>query len=238
MGSSQAQDGARAQATARGGNSPRGNRTPATGVKGPRADRYTMGPRPPESTRPGGVFLARHGETDYNAERRFQGLLAVPLNAAGRAQAHELASRAAAFGFVELWCSPLARARETADIVGAALALAPQEDARLVETDCGDWTDRTHAEVQAEDPEAYAAFVAAAPEFTAPGGESFHAQTERMMAALREIRQRPRPVLVVTHGMSIRLVFSALGQPLATVANAALLDCSSAASSSGRAPDF
>ncbi len=238
MGPSRAQDEYRRDVAARGSNSPRGNRTPATGVKGPRADRYTMGPRSPESTRPGGVFLARHGETDYNAQGRFQGLLPVPLNATGRAQAHQLAIRAAPLGFVELWCSPLVRARETAEIVGVALALRPLEDARLVETDCGDWTDRTRAEIEAEDPTGYAAFAAADPDFTLPGGESFRAQTVRMMAALREIGRQPRPVLVITHGMAIRLVFAALGQPLDAVANAALLDCSGAASSSGRAPDF
>ena len=197
-----------------------------------------MGPRPRESTQLAGVFLARHGETDYNARRRFQGRLPVPLNATGRAQAHELAIRAAPVGFVELWCSPLARARETAEIVGAALGLRPHEDARLVETDSGDWTDRTYEEVTAIDPVGFAAFVAADPDFTLPGGESFRDQTDRMLAALGEIARGPRPALVVTHGMSIRLVFAALGQPLETVANAALLDCSGAASSSGRAPDF
>jgi broad specificity phosphatase PhoE len=73
-----------------------------------------MGARSPESTRLQGVFLARHGETDYNATHRFQGRLPVALNATGRAQAALLAQRAAALDFVELWASPLARALETA----------------------------------------------------------------------------------------------------------------------------
>jgi broad specificity phosphatase PhoE len=197
-----------------------------------------MGPRPPESNWLEGLFLARHGETDYNALGRFQGLLPVPLNATGRAQAHQLALRAAPLRFAELWCSPLARARETAEIVGAALDLTPREDPRLVETDTGDWTDRPFAAVKAEDPNGFAAFVRADPGFAFPGGESFAAQTTRTMAALRDIGRGRKPALVVTHGMAIRLVFAALGQPLDTVANAALLDCSGAASSSGRAPDF
>ncbi len=188
-----------------------------------------MGPRSPESTRLDGVFLARHGETDYNAQARFQGLLAVPLNDKGRSQARELARHAAPMGFNDLWCSPLTRARETAGIVGAALGLDPREDARLVETDCGAWTDRPFAEVAAEDPAGFAAFVAADPDFAFPGGESFRAQTARLMAALREIADGPLPVLVITHGMAIRLVFAALGRPVETVANAALLDCSGAA---------
>ncbi len=197
-----------------------------------------MGPRPPESTRLAGVFLARHGETDYNAQRRFQGHLPVPLNATGRAQAALLAQRAAEHGFAALWSSPLARARETAQIVAAATGLEPREDARLVETDCGDWTDRSFEQVKHDDPDGFAAFVRADPDFAFPGGESFAAQTERMLAVLDDIAAGPRPVLAVTHGMSIRLLFAALGHPLATVANAALLDCSGAASSSGRAPDF
>ena len=207
-------------------------------MKGPRADRYTMGARSPESTRLQGVFLARHGETDYNATRRFQGRLPVPLNATGREQAAVLAERAAAYGFVELWASPLARALQTAEIVGARLGLEPRLDERLVETDCGDWTDRPQAEIEAEDPVGLAAFARADADFAFPGGESFRAQTERVMAALEDLTLRPHPVLAVSHGMSIRLAFAALGHPLDTVPNAALLDCSGAASSSGRAPDF
>src|SRR5581483_4184494 len=143
-----------------------------------------MGAPSPESTRLAGVFLARHGETDYNREGRFQGLGPVPLNAHGREQARALAQLASEHGFRELWCSPLVRARETADIVAAAIGLAPIEDARLVETDCGDWTDRWFADVRAEDPEGFAAYERADPDWGYPGGETFRHQTERVMAAL------------------------------------------------------
>ncbi len=197
-----------------------------------------MGARPAESTRLDGVFLARHGETDYNAQGRFQGLGPVPLNALGRRQAEQLAELAAPHGFRELWCSPLARARQTAEIVGSRLGLAPIEDSRLVETDTGEWTDRTFASVMAEDPAGFAAFERADPAFAYPGGESLRDQTRRVMEALGEIARRPTPVLVICHGMVIRLVLAALGCPPAPVANAALIDCGRAASSSGRAPDF
>jgi broad specificity phosphatase PhoE len=197
-----------------------------------------MGARPEESTRLAGVFLARHGETDYNAQGRFQGLGPVPLNAVGRRQGERLAERAATMGFRELWCSPLVRARETADIVGARLGLRPIADARLVETDTGRWTDRTFASVIAEDGDAFAAFERADPAFAFPGGESFRHQTERVMGALGEIAQRQTPILVVCHGMAIRLALAALGRPVASIPNAALIDCGRAASSSGRAPDF
>jgi broad specificity phosphatase PhoE len=170
-----------------------------------------------------GVWVARHGETDYNAGRRFQGLLPVPLNAQGRAQAAVLAEEAAGVGFVAMWCSPLVRTRETAAIVTARIGLVPREDARLVETDSGDWTGRWFSDVEREDPERMAAFLAGDPGFAFPGGESYADQTVRVMAALREIAGGPKPVLVVTHGMVIRLAVLALGRGNHRVANAALI---------------
>ncbi|MDX6664402.1 MAG: 2,3-bisphosphoglycerate-dependent phosphoglycerate mutase [Solirubrobacteraceae bacterium] len=152
------------------------------------------------------IWLARHGETAYNAERRFQGQGAVPLSERGREQARELAEQAAAHDFTSLWASPLPRALETAEIVGARLGLEIAEDPRLMETDAGDWTDRPFAEVEAAEPERFAGFVAGAPDFAFPGGESFAAQQDRVTAALADIRAAgPLPALVVCHRNSIRL---------------------------------
>jgi broad specificity phosphatase PhoE len=150
------------------------------------------------------VYLARHGETAYNHEGRFQGQQQVPLNDTGRAQAAELAKRAVSYGFQALWCSPLLRARETADIVAAAVALEPKEDARLMETDAGEWTDRTFADVRAQAPELFDAFAAADPGFAFPGGESFTEQEVRVNAALDRVQAGMLPTLVVCHGMVIR----------------------------------
>jgi broad specificity phosphatase PhoE len=154
------------------------------------------------------VYLARHGQTAYNAERRFQGQQAVPLDATGREQATELAEHASTYGFAELWCSPLLRARETADVVAARLGLRPREDPRLMETDAGDWTDRTFIDVQSEAPEAFAAFAAGDPGFAFPGGESFAQQEVRVAAALADVELGALPALVVCHGMVIRAALS------------------------------
>jgi len=170
-----------------------------------------------------GLFLARHGETDYNAKRRFQGLLPVPLNELGRAQATELAELAATYGFQTLWCSPLLRTRQTAEFISARIGLEPLYDERLVETDTGDWTDRWWSEVEAEDPERMAAFLRADPDFAFPGGESYADQTTRVVAALRDIAADPKPALVVTHGMVIRLTVIRLGRGNHRVPNAALI---------------
>jgi broad specificity phosphatase PhoE len=154
------------------------------------------------------VYLARHGQTAYNLQRRFQGQQPVPLDATGRAQAAELAEHASTYGFAALWCSTLLRARETADVVSARIGLQPREDARLMETDAGDWTDRTFADVQAESPEAFAAFAAGDPAFAFPGGESFAQQEVRVAAALADVELGELPALVVCHGMVIRAALS------------------------------
>lgn len=161
------------------------------------------------STRPGKrVFLARHGQTAYNKDGRFQGQQAVPLDETGRAQATELARRAAEHGFAALWSSTLLRARETADAVSGVLGLEPIYDERFMETDAGAWTDRTFADVQAESPDLFAAFVNADPEFAFPGGESFAEQEVRVGAALQDVESGGLPALVVCHGMVIRAALS------------------------------
>lgn len=156
-----------------------------------------------------GIWLARHGRTAYNLERRFQGQTAVPLDEVGRAQAAELAANAQGHGFVSLWCSPLQRARETAEVVGEALGLEPREDARLMETDTGDWTDRLFADVEREQPELYAAYHETDPGFRFPGGESLREQMERVIAAAVDITHSGTlPALVVCHRGVIRCLRS------------------------------
>jgi broad specificity phosphatase PhoE len=173
------------------------------------------------------IYLARHGQTAYNHEGRFQGQQEVPLDDTGRAQAAELAERSAGYSFRALWCSPLLRARETADIVAARIGLEPKEDARLMETDAGDWTDLTFAEVRAKMPKRFDAFAAAEPSFAFPGGESFAQQEVRVEAALRNVEAGALPALVVCHGMVIRAAFASRagdgGVPFTRLPNAALV---------------
>jgi broad specificity phosphatase PhoE len=178
------------------------------------------------------IYLARHGQTAYNLERRFQGHLPVPLDETGRAQAADLAERAAAgtsdgIPFAVLWCSPLLRARETADILAARIGLQPREEPRLMETDAGAWTDRLFTDVQAEDPDGFAGFIEGRPGFGFPGGESFAQQGVRVAAALADVERGELPALVVCHGVVIRIaLYQRAGHKIALaerVPNAALV---------------
>ncbi|MFZ1154294.1 MAG: histidine phosphatase family protein [Solirubrobacteraceae bacterium] len=177
------------------------------------------------------IYLARHGQTAYNLERRFQGHLPVPLDDTGRTQAADLAERASAGAggtpFAALWCSPLLRARETADIVAKRIGLEPREEPRMMETDAGNWTDRLFSDVQAEDPDGFVGFINGDPGFAFPGGESFAQQGIRIAAALQDIEQSDLPALVVCHGVVIRIaLFQRAGHKVALaerVPNAALV---------------
>jgi broad specificity phosphatase PhoE len=189
---------------------------------------------------PSRVYLARHGQTAYNAEGRFQGQGAVPLDETGRTQAAALAEQALPYEFAALWCSPLLRARETVDTVARRIGLTPREDARLMETDAGVWTDRSFAEVQAEDPDGFARFAAGDPTFGFPGGESFAHQGERVAAALHDIERAEEPALVVCHGGVIRIaLFLRTKDPAAAgvrVANAAIVPLDATARAGGGTP--
>ena len=151
------------------------------------------------------ILFARHGETAENKERRFQGQKDVPLNETGREQARALAAACQGEGIVAVYASPLVRAFETAQIVGAQLGLQPRADDRLKEVDVGDWQDRLKEDIAREEPEAWAAFLEGGEEWRFPGGESLQEQQDRVIDALVAITQaRELPALVVAHRGVIR----------------------------------
>ena len=157
----------------------------------------------------GGIWLARHGETDANAEGRVQGTIDPPLNERGREQAHELARRVAPLGLRALYTSQLRRACETAEIVGEELGLEPRVDARFAESWRGEWEGRLVADIKAEDPDAWAGSLAVEPDFRFPGGESLEEHAARVEAGLADAARGPLPALVICHGGTIRRAVAA-----------------------------
>ncbi len=159
------------------------------------------------------ILLARHGETDDNRARRFQGRRDSPLNDTGRAQARELAAEVRDEHVVALYASPLLRAWETASIAGEVLGLEPMPEKRLVEVDVGDWAGRLHDEVATAEPQTYQAWIDADEAFRFPGGEAIGEQQVRVAAAVADIRAAvDGPALLVCHGGTIRAaLLSVLG---------------------------
>src|SRR5579871_6119870 len=99
------------------------------------------------------ILLARHGETEWNVARRWQGHAESDLTDTGRAQALELASLVGESGISAIYSSDLRRAADTASIVADALGLTVRVDAELREVDVGEWSGLTSAEIEARFPE-------------------------------------------------------------------------------------
>jgi broad specificity phosphatase PhoE len=152
------------------------------------------------------LVLVRHGETDWNRERRYQGHADTPLNTAGRRQARELATILRSDGLSAVYTSPLRRASETATIVAAELGLEARELEALREIDVGDWQGLTVDEVRAQFPEQ----VAAAWHSGWPGGETHDELSARVLPALLDLGRRHAGtrVLGVTHAGPIRVALA------------------------------
>ena len=156
------------------------------------------------------IYLARHGETDDNARRVVQGWIDTPLNERGREQARELAANVKGLGIASIWTSHLARAAETARIVGDSLGIEARVDDRLAESRRGSWEGRALDEIEASEPEDWAAWKRGGADFRFPGGgESLAEHQSRVLAVIEAIRAGDQPALVVAHGGTIRCAICA-----------------------------
>jgi 2,3-bisphosphoglycerate-dependent phosphoglycerate mutase len=179
------------------------------------------------------VYIARHGESAWNAERRVQGQTDVPLSERGRAQAALLGQRLAAAPLDAIFTSDLARARDTAAVVAEAQARVRGVRPRFVvlpalrERDYGSWEGKSAAEVRALREQLHHAHAAArpgaggarppqpagetvSPPDAPPDGEPFDALERRLLGAWDEIAADlganggAATILVVGHGAALR----------------------------------
>lgn len=165
-------------------------------------------------TGPTRLLVLRHGQSEWNAQGRWQGRADVPLDRVGQLQAAEAAESLGVFDAV--WSSHLQRARLTAEIIGELIGVGPvQIDERLCETHVGPWEGLTQQEVE----HGWPGFLAAhrRPE----GFEPYDHAAERMLAALVHIagHHPGGEILVVSHGGVIRAARRLLGAHDERVAN-------------------
>jgi glucosyl-3-phosphoglycerate phosphatase len=147
------------------------------------------------------LVLWRHGQTSYNAERRFQGQTDVLLNELGLEQAARAAPYLAAMRPYALYSSDLARASATAEALARLTGLTVQLDKDLRERNGGAWEGLTDTEIRERYPEAYASWVP-------PDGETAAAVADRASAALRRIADSlPGGALAVVVGHGANLGF-------------------------------
>ncbi|MEU6812351.1 bifunctional RNase H/acid phosphatase [Streptomyces sp. NPDC046831] len=179
----------------------------------------TPGWAPADLGAPATFVLLRHGETPLTPQKRFSGSGGTDpsLSAVGREQAQRVAAALARRGTIQaVVSSPLARARETADIVAARLGLDVTVDDGLRETDFGAWEGLTFGEVSERYPDDLTAWLASPDAEPTGGGESFAATGARIAATRDKLvaAHAGRTVLIVTHVTPIKtFVRLALGAP-------------------------
>ncbi|MDX6491616.1 MAG: hypothetical protein QOD43_1861 [Gaiellaceae bacterium] len=154
------------------------------------------------------ILLARHGETDWNRENRFQGHADPPLNEAGRAQAAELAAALVAEPLAAVYSSPLLRAFETAQILAAPHGLEPVPVDDLREVHVGSWQGLTRAEIEHRLPEQFARWLNY--EQGWEDGESYEEMSRRVITALLELAaaHEGKQILAVSHGGPVRAAYA------------------------------
>ncbi|MDO5716923.1 MAG: histidine phosphatase family protein [Tissierellia bacterium] len=146
------------------------------------------------------LYIVRHGVTEYNAKRMFQGTLDIPLNEEGIAAAELVAHNLKDVDIDRIYTSDLKRARTTAEIIGAKKNLVPMIDPRLREIHMGKWQGKVKFHIEQE-PD-YIQFREQPHLYAPQHGESFHELIERIESFQREICPEENTV-VVTHGLVI-----------------------------------
>lgn len=166
------------------------------------------------------LILVRHGETDWNLRKCFQGQIDVPLNERGLAQAGRLARQLHSEGlrFDAAVSSDLRRARQTAEPACQLLGLPLRHDAAWREQAFGVLEGQSVDALRSEHPELHAQWQRHDPDYALPGGaESRRQFSARILAAAAAVAQRHRGgrVLVLTHGGALDMLWrAAQDQPL------------------------
>jgi probable phosphoglycerate mutase len=154
------------------------------------------------------IFLVRHGATVLSAEDRFAGATDVELSDEGRGQVDRLSRRLADIKIAAIYCSPLKRTRETADILARPHTLVPIPKDGLREIDHGRWEGLRRAEVEARFPEEFAAWEADPFTVAPQGGEPGVSVIARARPVLYDIvmTHEGQHVMVISHKATIRLL--------------------------------
>ena len=166
------------------------------------------------------IYLARHGETEWNLHGRFQGRRDSALTARGLEQAEQLAMELSAQPLDAVFASDLGRTLRTAVIVATRHGLPVQAHPGLREIDVGEWSGLERGEVAARWPTEFENWRSRPASVRIPGGETFREVQQRALAGLEELLS-PLPgtrVAVITHGALLETVLAhAMGLDLSAL---------------------
>lgn len=156
------------------------------------------------------IWWIRHGSTDWNSEKRWQGQSNVPLNEAGRNQARALAKALEGIPFAEVWSSDLQRCIDTASLALPYLGKTQElkTDSRLREINMGIAEGKIWSELTAQQQQSIADWWENPYELPFPGtSESLRDTASRAEAWRKELRTKDGRVAAFTHGGLIRTIF-------------------------------
>ncbi len=161
------------------------------------------------------VYLIRHGQTEWNAEGRWQGQIDVPLSASGYAQAQALAGHLADMGLCAVYASDLARAAETGRLIAEAAGASLTRDPRLRELHLGIFQGLTYSEIRERYPDDEEQMKLNYLDHVLQEGESRRAMQTRAFAAWTDILAHAPcdTIAIVSHGGTIRLLLLAVLGP-------------------------
>lgn len=165
------------------------------------------------------ILLARHGETPWNAEGRYQGQIDIPLSPTGESQATALGERLSSMDITRAVASPLSRARRTAELaLGEARAAMLTLDTDLQEIAHGEWEGLLASEINDKDPARLRAWREEPETVLMPGGESLRQVLDRSWQGLARAAEglgEGDTLLVVAHDAVNRVILCRiLGLPL------------------------
>ena len=164
------------------------------------------------------IWFVRHGETEWNRTKRYQGHSDIPLNESGRRQAQETASLLAKEPLSAIYASDLKRAVETAEAIAQTHELRVQQKPELRELHFGLWEGLRYEQIMEKWADELSLMYEHPEKGCAPEGEGFSELAKRAwpaLQAIREAHQEEEAIAVVAHGGTIRVLLCLLrGKPL------------------------
>jgi len=160
------------------------------------------------------LYVARHGETTWNREGRYQGQRESELTPTGGEQAQALARALSERPLAGIFSSPLARCRDTAQALADAVGIPLRRDARLIEIAHGSWEGRLREAIEREDPALFERWRTQPDRVSFPGGECLADVSARWQAFTASLHGDGE-MAIVTHDVLVRLaILAASGRGL------------------------
>ncbi|MEH7011674.1 histidine phosphatase family protein [Neobacillus niacini] len=156
------------------------------------------------------LYITRHGETEWNREKRMQGWLDSNLTENGIKNAVSLGERLKDIELTAIFSSPSGRTKATTNLIRGERNIPVNYDEDLKEIKLGEWEGKTHSSIKEMYEDEFESFWNTPHQFTTVGGETFEETRERAVRVLNRIKREYKSgnILIVTHSVLIKCMYS------------------------------